>query len=147
MTETPQKGVLSGRPHVLNPAWQLPSAELASSSQAGLTPQIGKGCVDHVWSTMPLREDYVMGKTLSPFSQLIEYERRRWVPFKKALPKADQVLFDRLFDCAKMHIQAGVMVARPWAFETIAMAVFLEQQKKLEQLQRLLEELQNHKQG
>jgi hypothetical protein len=48
MTETPQKGVLSGRPHVLNPAWQLPSAELASSSQAGLTPQIGKGCVDHV---------------------------------------------------------------------------------------------------
>jgi hypothetical protein len=28
-----------------------------------------------------------MGKTLPPFSSLIEQERRRWVPFKKALPK------------------------------------------------------------
>ena len=45
-----------------------------------------------------------MGKTLPPCSSLIEQERRRWVPFKKALPKADQVLFDRLFDCAKLHM-------------------------------------------
>jgi len=70
-----------------------------------------------------------MGKTLPPFSSLIEQERRRWVPFKKALPKADQPIFDRLFDCAKLHIQAGVMVSRPWPFETIVMAIFLEQQK------------------
>jgi hypothetical protein len=53
-----------------------------------------------------------MGKTLPPFSQLIEYERRRWIPFKRALPKADQALFDRLFDCAKLHIQAGVVVVK-----------------------------------
>ena len=82
-----------------------------------------------------------MGKTLPPFSSLIEQERRRWAPFKKALPKADQALFDRLFDCAKLHIQAGVMAARPWAFETIVMAIVLEQQKQLEQLDGLLDEL------
>jgi hypothetical protein len=87
-----------------------------------------------------------MGKTLLPFSSLIEQERRRWMPFKKALPRADQALFDRLFDCAKLHIQAGVMVARPWPFETIVMAIFLEQQKQLEQAQRLLEELQGRRQ-
>jgi hypothetical protein len=67
-----------------------------------------------------------MGKTLPLFSQLLEQERRRWAPFKRALPKEDQVIFDRLFDCAKLHIQAGVMVSRPWAFETIVMAVLLE---------------------
>jgi hypothetical protein len=67
-----------------------------------------------------------MGKTLPPFSQLIEAERRRWVPFKRALPKADQAAFDRLFDCAKLHIQAGVMVSRPWPCETMVMAVLLE---------------------
>ena len=50
-----------------------------------------------------------MGKTLPPFSQLIEYARRRWAPFKRVLPKADHAIFDRLFDCAKRHIQAGVM--------------------------------------
>jgi hypothetical protein len=87
-----------------------------------------------------------MGKTLPPFSHLIEYERRRWAPFKRALPKANQAIFDRLFDCAKLHIQAGVMVARPWQFETIIMAIFLEQQKQLEQAQRLLEELQSRRQ-
>jgi hypothetical protein len=87
-----------------------------------------------------------MGKPLPPFSQLIEYERRRWAPFKRALPKANQAIFDRLFDCAKLHIQAGVMVARPWPFETIVMAIFLEQQKQLEQAQRLREELQSRRQ-
>lgn len=35
-----------------------------------------------------------MGKTLPPFSQLIESERRRWEPFKRALPKADQAIVD-----------------------------------------------------
>jgi hypothetical protein len=87
-----------------------------------------------------------MGKTLPPFSQLIEYERRRWAPFKRALPKEDQAILNRLFDCAKLHIQAGVMVARPWPFETIVMAIFLEQQKQLDQAQRLLEELQRRRQ-
>jgi hypothetical protein len=87
-----------------------------------------------------------MGKTLPPFSHLIEYERRRWAPFKRALPKADQALFDRLFDCAKLHIQAGVMVSRPWPIETIVMAIFLEQQKQLERLDHLLDELQGRDQ-
>jgi hypothetical protein len=75
-----------------------------------------------------------MGKTLPPFSQLIEAERRRWAPFKRALPKEDQAIFDRLFDCAKLHIQAGMMVSRPWAFEAIIMAVLLEHEKRLAQL-------------
>ena len=83
-----------------------------------------------------------MGKTLPPFSQLIEYERRRWAPFKRALPKEDQAIFDRLFDCAKLHIQAGVMVSRPWPFETIVMAILLEQHKQLERAERLLDALE-----
>jgi hypothetical protein len=75
-----------------------------------------------------------MGKTLPPFSQLIEYERRRWAPFKRALPKADQDAFDRLFDGAKLQVQAGVMVSRPWAFETMVMAVLLEHEKRIEEM-------------
>jgi hypothetical protein len=82
-----------------------------------------------------------MGKTLPPFSQLIEYERRRWAPFKRALPKEDHAIFDRLFDGAKLHIQAGVMMSRPWPFETIVMAILLEPQTQLERLERLLDEL------
>jgi hypothetical protein len=88
-----------------------------------------------------------MGKMLPPFSQLIEQERRRWVPFRRTLPKADQAVFDRLFDCAKLHVQAGVMVSRPWPFETIAMAIMLEQQKQLERVQRLIDALQHRSQA
>jgi hypothetical protein len=79
-----------------------------------------------------------MGKTLPPFSQLIEGERRRWAPFKRALPKEDQTAFDRMFDCAKLHIQAGVMISRPWPFETIVMAMLLEHQKRIERILKQL---------
>jgi hypothetical protein len=79
-----------------------------------------------------------MGKTLPPFSQLIEGERRRWAPFKRALPKEDQAAFDRMFDCAKLHIQAGVMISRPWPFETIVMAMLLEHQKRIERILKQL---------
>jgi hypothetical protein len=78
-----------------------------------------------------------MGKTLPPFSQLIEAERRRWMPFKKALPKANRSIFNRLLDCPKLHVQAGVMVSRPWPFETVVMAILLEQHTQVEQLERL----------
>jgi hypothetical protein len=79
-----------------------------------------------------------MGKTLPPFSQLIEQEGRQWAPFKRALPKADQATFDRLFDCTKQQVQAGVYASRPWVFETIIMAVLLEHEKLLEQVRMRL---------
>jgi hypothetical protein len=75
-----------------------------------------------------------MGRTLPPFSQLIEYERRAWAPFRRALRKDDQKAFDHLFDCAKLHVQAGVYLSRPWPFEVVAMAMLLEHHKRLEQL-------------
>jgi hypothetical protein len=50
------------------------------------------------------------------------------------LRKEDQATFDRLFDCAKLHVQAGVYLSRPWPFEVIAMAILLEQQKQLERV-------------
>ena len=75
-----------------------------------------------------------MGRTLPPFSQLLEHERRAWAPFRRALRKDDQAAFDRLFDCAKLHVQAGVYLSRPWPFEVIVMAMLLEHHKRLEHL-------------
>jgi hypothetical protein len=54
------------------------------------------------------------------------------------------VAFDRLFDCAKLHVQAGVYLSRPWPFEVIAMAMLLEHHKRLEQMLARLEALDNH---
>jgi hypothetical protein len=63
------------------------------------------------------------------------------------LAEADQAIVDRLFDCAKLHVQAGVVVSRPWSFETMVITIVLEQQKQVERLQTLLDELQNHRHG
>jgi hypothetical protein len=54
--------------------------------------------------------------------------------------------FDMCFDGAKLQVQAGVMVSRPWPFETIVMAIVVEQQKQLERLQSLLDDLQSRRQ-
>lgn len=83
-----------------------------------------------------------MGRTLPRFSRLIEHERRAWTPFKRALRKADQAACDRLFDCAKLHVQAGVYLSRPWSFEVIAMAILLEHRKRLERLLARIEEVE-----
>ena len=53
-----------------------------------------------------------------PYSQVMESERERLKPFRRALSKEDQQAFDRLFDRAKMHTSAGVYIANPWPMET-----------------------------
>jgi hypothetical protein len=62
-------------------------------------------------------------------------------------PQADQEIFDRLFDCATLPTQAGVMMSRPWPFETIVMAILLEQHTQLARAERLLEDLQRRRQA
>ena len=45
----------------------------------------------------------IMGRTITPFSYVLESEHGRWKGFRKALKKEDQEVFDRLFDRAKFH--------------------------------------------
>jgi hypothetical protein len=60
---------------------------------------------------------------------------------KRALPKADQGIFDQLFNGAKINVQAGVYLSRAWPFEVIVIAMLLEQQKQLEILEQRLQAL------
>jgi hypothetical protein len=76
---------------------------------------------------------------MMPFSQMIEQERRRWMPFRRALAKEDQEAFDRMFVCAKEQVQAEVRLGRPWTFEAVVMAVLLAHEKRLDQVRMRLE--------
>jgi hypothetical protein len=80
-----------------------------------------------------------MGKTPPPFGQLLEQERRRWMPFRRALSKEDQAAFDRMFACATQQLQAEVQLGQPWMFEAVLMAVLLDHEKRLEQIRTRLE--------
>ncbi len=75
-----------------------------------------------------------MGRTLLPYSHVLESERDRWKPFRRALNKEDQEAFDRLFDRAKFHTHASVYMAHSWPMETILVSVLLEQGKILEEI-------------
>ncbi len=83
-----------------------------------------------------------MGRTVMPYSWVMESERQRLNPFRKALSKEDQQAFDRLFDRAKMHTSAGVYMANPWPMETILLSIVLEQGKVIEGLMEKLKEKQ-----
>lgn len=81
-----------------------------------------------------------MGRTVLPFSQVLEQEIQEWRKFRRGLRKEDQPFLDRLFEKAKLHVQAGVYASRPWPFETILISMLLEHEKALAELKEKLKE-------
>jgi hypothetical protein len=84
-----------------------------------------------------------MGRTVLPFSRVLEQEVQEWRKFRRGLRKEDQQFLDRLFEEARLHVQAGVYASRPWPFETILVSILLEHEKTLMELRariRALEE-------
>ncbi len=75
-----------------------------------------------------------MGRTVLPYSQVLEREYTEWKKFRRGLRKDDQKVFDRLFNLARLHVQAGVYASRPWPLEAILISILLEHHKELEEL-------------
>jgi hypothetical protein len=80
-----------------------------------------------------------MSLRMLSFSQFIEQERRRWVPFRRARSREDQEAFDRMFAYVTQSLQAEVQLGRPWRFEAVIMAVLLAHEKRIEQVHMCLE--------
>ena len=55
------------------------------------------------------------------------------------MKKKDQQVFDRLFEKARFHAEAGGSASRPWPFETILISILLEQEKALDELRSKIE--------
>jgi hypothetical protein len=75
-----------------------------------------------------------MGRTVLPYSHVLESEREWYKPFRRSLSKEDQEAFDRLFDRAKMHTSAGVYMSHPWPMDTILFSICLEHGKMIEEI-------------
>jgi hypothetical protein len=74
-----------------------------------------------------------------------EEERERWRKFRRALRQEDQAYLDRLFELARLHLQAGVYAANPWPLESMLMAMLLEHEKALSRLEERLRRLERGK--
>ena len=83
-----------------------------------------------------------MGRTVLPFSRVLEQEVQEWKKFRRGLRKKDQQFLDRLFEEARLHVQAGVYASKPWPFETILISILLEHEKAIVELRSQLQALE-----
>lgn len=88
-----------------------------------------------------------MGRTVLPFSKVLEQEVQQWRKFRRGLRKEDQQFFDRLFEKARLHVQAGVYASTPWPFETILVSILLEHEKALDEMRSRLKALEEERGG
>jgi len=86
-----------------------------------------------------------MGRTVLPFSRVLEQEVQEWKKFRRGLRKEDQQFLDRLFEEARLHVQAGVYASKPWPFETILISILLEHEKSIVELRSQVQALGNKK--
>ena len=80
-----------------------------------------------------------MGRTLPTFNMYLEQEIAQWRPYRRALRREDQAVFDRLFGLAKRHMAEAANVSRPIPFDTLVISILLEQQKEIERLRERME--------
>lgn len=82
-----------------------------------------------------------MGRTLPTFNTFLEQEMAQWAEYRRALRKEDRAAFDRLFSLAKRHMAEAAHAARPSPFDALVISILVEQQKEIDRLRDLLEEI------
>jgi hypothetical protein len=85
-----------------------------------------------------------MGRTVPTFRQLIEDTAQRWAKFRRALRREDQSHFDRLFHRARCYTQAGTYQCHDNPMETILLSIALDQERRLTDLEQLLNQNRNY---
>lgn len=81
-----------------------------------------------------------MGRTILPYSIVMEEELRRLKKFRRALRKEDQVYLDRLFAEARKQIQAGIYSAFSEPLIPIFLSILIEHEKELDKLKKHIHE-------
>jgi len=88
-----------------------------------------------------------MGRTVLPFSMVLEEQRKRLSQFRRTLRKRDQELFDELFERARLHVQAAVQSANPDPMESIFISVLIEMLRDAQHLRARVDELEKELRG
>ena len=79
-----------------------------------------------------------MGRTVPTFTMSLEREMAAWSQYRRALRAEDQQVFDRLFALARQHLAESAAAARPVPFDAMLLSMLLEQQKRIEEMERQL---------
>jgi hypothetical protein len=83
-----------------------------------------------------------MGRTNPTYRDAIQTLERRWDDFKRALRRRDQPRFERLFEYARVHADAGGYLNHDEPLFPILISIDLEQETRLDELEDRLETLE-----
>jgi hypothetical protein len=76
-----------------------------------------------------------MGRTVATITQYINETEASLSAFRRTLRRSDQYIFDGIFASARQHIAAISQSGSLLPFETILLAILLEQSKRISTLQ------------
>lgn len=77
-----------------------------------------------------------MGRTVMPYSLVIEQVLRRFDNYRRTLRRQDREAFDELMRVAKMQVQAGVMAQHPNAFDSMSMAMLVQLKREIDEIKK-----------
>ncbi len=83
-----------------------------------------------------------MGRTTQTMTQLVAQEEAYWAPFRRALRKEDQLIFDQLFAAARHHSAPAHYASHSTPFDSILLAMVLEAMKAVAAVRQRLEYLE-----
>ena len=84
-----------------------------------------------------------MGRTVTTITQYLNETEAMLAAFRRSLRRSDQYIFDGIFASARKHITAISQSDALLPFETVLLAVLLEQSKELTMLKHELEQLRH----
>lgn len=88
-----------------------------------------------------------IGRTVPAFRPALEHELKTWDDFKRGLRPKDREIFNKLVGFARIHADAGSLAARPELTQFMFISMFLEQQKKIEELETQIKNLEKKLEG
>jgi len=80
-----------------------------------------------------------MGRTLPSVTQAFLKEQESFARFRRALRRSDQFALDDLFAAAHKHLAATAYASHALPFESLLLAMLLEEHKEVMRLRQILE--------
>jgi hypothetical protein len=83
-----------------------------------------------------------MGRTVPSITQAFLQEQEAFARFRRALRRSDQLALDDLFASAHQHLAAVAYASHALPFETLLLAMLLEEHKEVLRLRDRLEQIE-----
>jgi hypothetical protein len=83
-----------------------------------------------------------MGRTNPTYRESIRGLEDQWQPFRRALRCRDQSHFDRLFEHARAHADAGGLLNHQFAELPLLLSILVEQERRLSTLEQTIDSTQ-----